>query len=134
MYSFLLPRNCTWVNPVVITWHSIPVSIYSKYWVNLTNICTNISTLIMILLSERRADLTWECVEEGFTSINNHNHNNNNIDNTNNNENNSVYISIAESNGTLKHLFIPSKTAALVPEFAVKNLSLGRTLWWWYLC
>ena len=55
----------------------------------------------------------------------------------------------AESNGKLPHLFIPSKTAALVPEFAVenlpsaelhhwflalavKNLPLGRTLWWWW--
>ena len=50
----------------------------------------------------------------------------------------------AESNGKLPHLFIPSKTAtlvpkfakelplgrtaALVPQFAVKNLPLGRTL------
>ena len=51
----------------------------------------------------------------------------------------------AESNGKLPNLFIPSKTAtyvsefamedlplgriaALVPEFAVKDLSLGRTL------
>ena len=48
-----------------------------------------------------------------------------------------------ESNGKLQHLFIPSKTAtlvpefavedlpfrtaALVPEFAVKDLPLGRT-------
>ena len=55
----------------------------------------------------------------------------------------------AESNGKLPHLFIPNKTAtlvpdrsvddlplrrtvALVPKFAVKNLPLGRTLWWWY--
>ena len=29
----------------------------------------------------------------------------------------------AESNGKLPHLFIPSKTAALVPEFAVEELS-----------
>ena len=51
----------------------------------------------------------------------------------------------AESNGKLPHLFIPSKTAAwvpeiamedppldriaaLVPEFAVNDLPLGRTL------
>ena len=34
----------------------------------------------------------------------------------------------AESNGKLPHLFIPSKDAALVPEFAVKHLPLGRTL------
>ena len=33
----------------------------------------------------------------------------------------------AESNGRLPHLFIPSKTATLVPEFAVEDLSLGRT-------
>ena len=33
----------------------------------------------------------------------------------------------AESNGTLPHLFIPSKTETLVPEFAVEDLLLGRT-------
>ena len=33
----------------------------------------------------------------------------------------------AESNGKLQHLFIPSKTATLVPEFAVEDLPLGRT-------
>ena len=33
----------------------------------------------------------------------------------------------AESNGKLPHLFIPSNTATLVPEFAVEDLSLGRT-------
>ena len=33
----------------------------------------------------------------------------------------------AESNGKLSHIFIPSKTASLVPEFAVEGLSLGRT-------
>ena len=33
----------------------------------------------------------------------------------------------AESNGKLPHLFIPSKTATLVPEFAMEDLSLGRT-------
>ena len=33
----------------------------------------------------------------------------------------------AECNGKLPHLFIPSKTATLVPEFAVEDLSLGRT-------
>ena len=39
----------------------------------------------------------------------------------------------AESNGKLPKLFIPSKTAALVPELAVKDLLLGRTLWrWWF--
>ena len=33
----------------------------------------------------------------------------------------------AESNGKLPHLFNPSRTAALVPEFSVKDLPLGRT-------
>ena len=33
----------------------------------------------------------------------------------------------AESNGKLRHLFNPGKTAALVPEFAVEDLPLGRT-------
>ena len=33
----------------------------------------------------------------------------------------------AENNGKLPHLFIPSKTATLVPEFAVEDLPLGRT-------
>ena len=33
----------------------------------------------------------------------------------------------AEINGNLPHLFIPSKTATLVPAFAVKDLPLGRT-------
>ena len=32
-----------------------------------------------------------------------------------------------ESNGKLPHLFIPSETATLVPEFAVEDLLLGRT-------
>ena len=32
-----------------------------------------------------------------------------------------------ESNGKLLHLFIPSKTATLVPEFTVEDLPLGRT-------
>ena len=32
----------------------------------------------------------------------------------------------AESNGELRHLFIPSKTATLVPEFAVEDLPLSR--------
>ena len=31
----------------------------------------------------------------------------------------------AESNGKLPHLFIPDKTAALVPEFAMEDLPLG---------
>ena len=31
------------------------------------------------------------------------------------------------NNGRLPHLFIPSKTATLVPEFAGEKLSLGRT-------
>ena len=34
----------------------------------------------------------------------------------------------AESNGKLPHLFIPGKTEPLVPEFAVEDLPLGRTL------
>ena len=33
----------------------------------------------------------------------------------------------AESNGKLPHLFIPSKTATLVPEFVIEDLPSGRT-------
>ena len=33
----------------------------------------------------------------------------------------------AESNGKLPDLFTPSKTATLVPEFAVEDRPLGRT-------
>ena len=33
----------------------------------------------------------------------------------------------AKSNGKLPHLFIPSKTATMVPEFAVEDLPLDRT-------
>ena len=33
----------------------------------------------------------------------------------------------AERNGKLPHLIFPSKIATVVPEFAVKGLSLGRT-------
>ena len=33
----------------------------------------------------------------------------------------------AESKGKLPHLSIPSKTAILVPDFAVEDLPLGRT-------
>ena len=33
----------------------------------------------------------------------------------------------AKSNGKLQHLFIPSKMATLVLEFAVEDLPLGRT-------
>ena len=33
----------------------------------------------------------------------------------------------AESNGKLPHLYIPSKTAAWVPEFAMEDLPLSRT-------
>ena len=33
----------------------------------------------------------------------------------------------AESNGKLPHLFIPSKTVTLVPEFVVEDLPLSRT-------
>ena len=32
----------------------------------------------------------------------------------------------AYSNGMLSHLFIPSKTATLVPEFAVEDLPLDK--------
>ena len=32
----------------------------------------------------------------------------------------------AESDGKLPHLFIPGKTATLVPEFAVKDLPLAE--------
>ena len=32
----------------------------------------------------------------------------------------------AENNGKLPHLFIPSKTATLVPEFAGEDLPLDR--------
>ena len=32
----------------------------------------------------------------------------------------------AESNGKLPHIFIPSKTATYVPEFAMEDLPLGR--------
>ena len=32
----------------------------------------------------------------------------------------------AESNRKLPHLFIPSKTASYVPQFAMEDLSLGR--------
>ena len=34
----------------------------------------------------------------------------------------------AESNGKLQHLFITSKTATMVPKFAVKDLLLVRIL------
>ena len=33
----------------------------------------------------------------------------------------------AKSSGKLPHLFIPSETATLIPEFAVEDLPLGRT-------
>ena len=33
-----------------------------------------------------------------------------------------------ESNEKLPHLFIPSETATLVPELAVEDLALGRTV------
>ena len=32
----------------------------------------------------------------------------------------------AESTGKVPHLFIPSKTATLVPKFAMEDLPLGR--------
>ena len=38
----------------------------------------------------------------------------------------------AEVNGKLPHLFIPSETATLVPEFAVKDLPLAEHWWWWW--
>ena len=38
----------------------------------------------------------------------------------------------AERNGKLSHLFIPGKTAALVPEFAVEDL-LSAELQPWFL-
>ena len=34
----------------------------------------------------------------------------------------------AESNGKLSHLFIPGTAATFVPEFAVGDLPLGRTV------
>ena len=34
---------------------------------------------------------------------------------------------VAESNGELPYLFIPSKTVTLVPKFIVEDLPLGRT-------
>ena len=36
-------------------------------------------------------------------------------------------ICSAQSNEKLPHLFIPSKTTTLVPEFGVEDLPLGRT-------
>ena len=33
----------------------------------------------------------------------------------------------AESNGKLPHLFIPSKSGTLVPEFEVEDLPMSRT-------
>ena len=38
-----------------------------------------------------------------------------------------ITLYYTESNGKLPHLFIPSKTATLVSEFAVENLPLSRT-------
>ena len=36
----------------------------------------------------------------------------------------------AENNGKLQHLFVPGKTAVLVPEFVVENLpSAGLQPW-----
>ena len=35
----------------------------------------------------------------------------------------------AESNRKLPHIFIPDKTAALGPEFAVEDLSLAEKHW-----
>ena len=39
----------------------------------------------------------------------------------------SLVYTVAESKGKLPQLFVPSKTATLVPEFAVEDLPLGRT-------
>ena len=36
----------------------------------------------------------------------------------------------AESNGKLSHLFIPGKTAALIPEFAVEDLPSAELQHW----
>ena len=38
----------------------------------------------------------------------------------------------AESNWKFSHLFIPNKTATLVPEFAVEDLFLNRTATWFH--
>ena len=38
----------------------------------------------------------------------------------------------AERSGTLPNLFIPSKTATLVPAFCSEIPTLGKTLRWWY--
>ena len=40
----------------------------------------------------------------------------------------------AESNGKLPHLFIPSKTATLIPKFVVEHLPLGRTAALVFVC
>ena len=37
-------------------------------------------------------------------------------------------LNYTESNEKLPHQFIPIKTATLVPEFAVEDLPLGRTV------
>ena len=37
-----------------------------------------------------------------------------------------IYSIVAESKGKLPHILIPSKTATLVPEFAVEDLPLDR--------
>ena len=34
---------------------------------------------------------------------------------------------VRKPTGSLPHLYVPSKTATLIPEFAVKDLPLGRT-------
>ena len=42
---------------------------------------------------------------------------------------------VQKATGSYHTYSIPGKTAALVPAFAVKDLPLGRTLWWlwwWY--
>ena len=40
----------------------------------------------------------------------------------------------AENNGKLAHLFIPSKTAALVPELAVEDLPSAELQPWFCVC
>ena len=64
-----------------------------------------------------------KCAAKNYFHLASHNNNNNN----NNYNNNYYYYNNAESNGKLPHLFVYSKTATLVPEFSVEDLSLDRT-------
>ena len=59
------------------------------------------------------------CASKNYSYLVSHNNINNNNNNNNNNND-------AESNRKLLHLFISSKTATLVPVFAVKDLPLNR--------